>query len=90
MKYTVTLDIEITDSAALTHYVKSIIPEFGLRAEDVDGLSAKENLGWLYNSGANFPGMRTIGVDITTAGDAAKIVQPVVMSAFSLPGFTPW
>ena len=53
MKYTVTLQIEITDAEMLNGYIKNVVaPEFCLRAEEVSGLTPREALIWIYDNGA--------------------------------------
>jgi hypothetical protein len=101
MKFTVTLQIEITDAEALNGYIKDIVaPEFCLHAEDVSGLTPREALIWIYDNGASWPGTAIVDCSITAEVPEMQIPaspragcllrQPPRATAFALPAFIPW
>jgi hypothetical protein len=87
MIYTVTLRLDITDETTLTNYVRAFVPgEFCLRLEDIEYLTAREALVWLYDPGTSFPGTTITDCQITAESAAAQ--HPEI--PFTLPGFIPW
>jgi hypothetical protein len=58
--FTITLRLQIINAAALRKYVsETVMPEYGLTADDGEGLNIAETLGWIFNSGASFPARNT-------------------------------
>ena len=88
MRYAVTLHIDIVDPKTLTDYVKSFVPgEFRLRAEDVEAMTPREALIWLYDCGTSLPGTKIVDGQIAAVSTAAPLSPN---PPFVLPGFTPW
>ena len=91
MIFTITLRLQIINAAALRKYVsETVMPEYGLTADDGEGLNIAETLGWIFNSGASFPGTSTLACDFVEEAPAVRIAPPAAAAVFLLPGFTPW
>lgn len=89
--YDIALRIDIRDPDALTHYVKTFVPEeFGLRKADVSDMNIPEALMWLYDPGTCWPGCSMIDCMIKPVLPAVAATGRPADISFTLPGLIPW